>query len=110
HEGVKIATDVVAPGQVTDSPALRLAAEARRRQREAENLILADPFVQAMMRDFGGTIVPGSLKADAGLATTHHLTSAAPTPIQTIPIHSHKEDHVQQRTTRRPDEAGPGHA
>lgn len=65
HEGVKIATDVVAPGQVTDSPALRLAAEARRRQREAENLILADPFVQAMMRDFGGTIVPGSLKADA---------------------------------------------
>ena len=65
HAGATIATDVVAPGQVTDSPALRLAVEALRRQREAESLILADPFVQAMVRDFGGTIVPGSLKADA---------------------------------------------
>lgn len=65
HEGVKITAEVVAPGQVTDSPALRLAAEAQRRQREAESLILEDPFVQQMMRDFGGKIVPGSLRADA---------------------------------------------
>src|SRR5690606_36191436 len=62
HAGVKIAVDVVEAGQVTDSPALRQAAEAQRRQREAEGLILDDPFVQAMMRDFGGKIVPGSLK------------------------------------------------
>ncbi|MFP5467935.1 MAG: DNA polymerase III subunit gamma/tau [Gammaproteobacteria bacterium] len=51
-------------GPVTDSPALRLAAAAQRRQQEAERLILDDPFVQAMMRDFGGKIVPGTLKAD----------------------------------------------
>ncbi|HMN92381.1 MAG TPA: DNA polymerase III subunit gamma/tau [Hydrogenophaga sp.] len=49
-------------GPVSDSPALRAAAESRRRQDEAERLILADPFVQTMMRDFGGKIVPGSLR------------------------------------------------
>jgi DNA polymerase-3 subunit gamma/tau len=54
---------VLEPGEVSDSPARRNTAEAERRQREAEQQILADPFVQTMMRDFGGTIVPGSLKA-----------------------------------------------
>ncbi|MBX3611450.1 MAG: DNA polymerase III subunit gamma/tau [Hydrogenophaga sp.] len=54
---------LVEAGAVSDSPARRNAAEAERRQREAEQQILADPFVQTMMRDFGGTIVPGSLKA-----------------------------------------------
>jgi DNA polymerase-3 subunit gamma/tau len=49
-------------GPVSDSPAMRAAAESRRRQDEAERLILADPFVQAMMRDFGGKIVPGTLR------------------------------------------------
>lgn len=53
---------VVESGTVVDSPARRNAAEAERRQREAEQQILADPFVQTVMRDFGGTIVPGSLK------------------------------------------------
>ena len=50
-------------GPVNDSPALRVAAAAARRQREAEAQILSDPFVQTMMRDFGGKIVPGTLKA-----------------------------------------------
>ena len=49
-------------GSVSDSPARRLAAQAARRQQEAEAHILRDPFVQAMMRDFGGKIVPGTLK------------------------------------------------
>lgn len=49
-------------GPVSDSPARRNAVEAERRQREAEQQVLADPFVQSMMRDFGGTIVPGTLK------------------------------------------------
>lgn len=49
-------------GSVSDSPARRLAAQAARRQQEAEAHILGDPFVQAMMRDFGGKIVPGTLK------------------------------------------------
>ncbi|MEZ5663209.1 MAG: DNA polymerase III subunit gamma/tau [Burkholderiaceae bacterium] len=51
-------------GPVNDSPALRAAAQARRRQAEAEKLILADPFVQDMMRDFGGKIVPGTLRPE----------------------------------------------
>ncbi len=49
-------------GMVTDSPARRNAAAAAERQRAAEELILGDPFVQDMMRDFGAKIVPGSIK------------------------------------------------
>ena len=58
--GVRLVVEI---GSVTDSPARRLAAEATRRQRDAEARIMSDPFVQAMMRDFGGKIVPGTLKA-----------------------------------------------
>jgi DNA polymerase-3 subunit gamma/tau len=50
-------------GPVEDSVSMRHAAEASRRQREAEQIIRDDPFVQQMMRDFGGKIVPGTLKA-----------------------------------------------
>ena len=60
--GVELAIEV---GPVRDSPARRLAAAASARQREAERLILDDPFVQSMVRDFGGKIVPGTLKASA---------------------------------------------
>jgi DNA polymerase-3 subunit gamma/tau len=49
-------------GGVTDSPALRNAAAAAEKQRAAEEIIRADPFVQDMMRDFGAKIVPGSIK------------------------------------------------
>ncbi|MFM8609712.1 MAG: DNA polymerase III subunit gamma/tau [Burkholderiaceae bacterium] len=47
---------------VSDSPARRIAAANAERQRAAEHIILDDPFVQAMMRDYGATIVPGSIK------------------------------------------------
>lgn len=57
---VRLAVEI---GPVSDSASLRLAAEANRRQREAERIIHEDPMVQAMMRDFGGRIVPGSLRA-----------------------------------------------
>lgn len=50
-------------GPVRDSAAMRLMAEGARQQVEAERIIMDDPFVQAMMRDFGGRIVPGTLKA-----------------------------------------------
>ncbi|MDP3834302.1 MAG: DNA polymerase III subunit gamma/tau, partial [Hydrogenophaga sp.] len=60
--GVRLVVEI---GSVSDSPARRLAAEAARRQREAEAQILGDPFVQSMIRDFGGKIVPGTLKATA---------------------------------------------
>jgi DNA polymerase-3 subunit gamma/tau len=49
-------------GAITDSPARRLAAAAEEKQKAAEAIILADPFVQSMMRDFGAKIVPGSIK------------------------------------------------
>jgi DNA polymerase III subunit gamma/tau len=49
-------------GTVADSPARRNAAAAAQQQRAAEAVILADPFVQDMMRDFGAKIVPGSVK------------------------------------------------
>jgi len=49
-------------GPVTDSPARRTAAAQARQQRAAEEVIRNDPFVQAMMRDFGAKIVPGSIK------------------------------------------------
>ncbi|WP_332740675.1 DNA polymerase III subunit gamma/tau [Hydrogenophaga sp.] len=54
---------VVEIGTVIDSPSRRLALEAERLQRQAEAQIMGDPFVQTMMRDFGGRIVPGTLKA-----------------------------------------------
>ncbi len=59
---VELALEV---GPVKDSPARRLALAAERLQREAERLMLDDPFVQSMMRDFGGKIVPGTLKPTA---------------------------------------------
>jgi DNA polymerase III subunit gamma/tau len=39
-----------------------LSPAAAQLQRAAEAVILADPFVQDMMRDFGAKIVPGSVK------------------------------------------------
>ena len=53
---------VVEIGRVTDSPGRRQAAASAERQQAAEKIILEDPFVQAMMRDFGAKIVPGSIK------------------------------------------------
>ena len=56
---VKLGVEV---GAITDSPARRNAAAAQARQQAAEDIILKDPFVQDMLRDFGGKIVPGSIK------------------------------------------------
>ena len=56
---VKLSVEV---GMVTDSPARRNAAAMLARQKAAEDIILKDPFVQDMLRDFGGRIVPGSIK------------------------------------------------
>jgi DNA polymerase III subunit gamma/tau len=49
-------------GRVTDSPAKRNAAAAAAKQEAAEALILSDPYVQTLMRDFGAKIVPGSIQ------------------------------------------------
>ncbi len=66
---VKLAVEI---GAVTDSPARRNAAAAAERQRAAEAIILNDPFVQEMMRDFGAKIVPGSIKPVAMPATPNN--------------------------------------
>jgi DNA polymerase III subunit gamma/tau len=49
-------------GPVVDSPAKRLAVAAVAKMVAAEELIQSDPLVQAMMRDFGARIVPGSIQ------------------------------------------------
>ena len=49
-------------GRVSDSPARRNAVAAAQAQWLAEKIVLADPFVQHVMRDFGAKIVPGSVK------------------------------------------------
>jgi len=56
---VRLRTEV---GPVADSPSRRNAIAAAQRMKAAEALLLADPFVQDMMRDFGAKIVPGSIK------------------------------------------------
>jgi DNA polymerase III subunit gamma/tau len=53
----------VEAGPVSDSPSRRNAAAQVRRQREAEESIQNDPFVQDMIRNWGAKIVPGSVKA-----------------------------------------------
>ena len=53
---------VVEIGRITDCPARRNTAASEEKQRAAEKLIQDDPFVQAMVRDFGARIVPGTIK------------------------------------------------
>jgi len=49
-------------GPVSDSPAMRIAAAQAERMAQAEATILNDPWVQSLMRDYGATLVPGSLQ------------------------------------------------
>lgn len=49
-------------GVVIDSPARRNAAAAAERQRMAEDIVMNDPYVQSLVRDYGAKIVPGSIK------------------------------------------------
>ena len=49
-------------GPVSDTPARRVADAARQRMQQAEQTLLNDPYVQHLMQDFGGKIVPGTLK------------------------------------------------
>ena len=56
---IKLVVDV---GPVTDTPARRNTAAQLERQQQAEALIHTDPFVQDMVRNWGGKVVPGSIK------------------------------------------------
>ena len=59
HGDVKLHIEI---GPVTDSPAKRLAVLAAAKMVAAQELIQSDPLVQAMVRDFGARIVPGSIQ------------------------------------------------
>jgi DNA polymerase-3 subunit gamma/tau len=57
------AVDVrVSVGPARRTAAVLEAAARAERQREAEREIGADPFVQSLIRDFGASIVPGSVR------------------------------------------------
>jgi DNA polymerase-3 subunit gamma/tau len=56
---VRVSTQIGAVRQTANAQAL---AERAARQREAEQTLQSDPFVQTLMREFGATIVPGSIK------------------------------------------------
>ncbi len=49
-------------GPVTHTASIHLAAEHARWLEEAHKKVLADPYVQTLMREFGAHIVPGSIK------------------------------------------------
>ena len=56
---IRLAVEV---GPITDSPARRNTAAQLERQRQAEEIIHTDPFVQDMMLNWGAKVVPGSIK------------------------------------------------
>ncbi|NQW94557.1 MAG: DNA polymerase III subunit gamma/tau, partial [Polaromonas sp.] len=66
---------VVEIGPVLDTPVRRNQALANERQARAEALINNDPFVQDMVRNWGGKVVPGSIK---------HSVYAVAEPAKTI--------------------------
>ncbi|GAB3549124.1 DNA polymerase III subunit gamma/tau [Noviherbaspirillum agri] len=55
----RVTTEIGAVEQTANAQAV---AEREARQRKAEEDMQRDPFVQAMMREFNATIVPGSIK------------------------------------------------
>jgi len=56
---IRLQTDI---GAVQHTANVKLIAEREERQRKAEETMHGDPFVQTLMREFGATIVPGSIK------------------------------------------------
>jgi DNA polymerase-3 subunit gamma/tau len=56
---VRVTTEIGAVEQTANAAAV---ADREARLRQAEENLQRDPFVQAMMREFGATIVPGSIK------------------------------------------------
>lgn len=56
---VRIVTEI---GAVTHTAYAKIQAEEALRLRQAEQTVHGDPFVQTMMREFGATVVPGSIK------------------------------------------------
>jgi DNA polymerase-3 subunit gamma/tau len=66
---------LVEVGPVADTPARRNTAAQTERQRQAEEMIENDPFVQDMVRQWGARVVPGSIRP---LASADASVSAKP--------------------------------
>ncbi len=67
---------MVEVGPISDSPARRNLEAQQQRQRQAEDIIHNDPFVQSMMRNWGAKIGPisvGLLGSDTNFAAVHGL-------------------------------------
>jgi len=61
--GGPVQLNIVA-GETGEATSHAVAQAARKsRQQAAEQAVQADPFVQALAQDFGGTVVPGSVQA-----------------------------------------------
>ncbi|RJG01712.1 DNA polymerase III subunit gamma/tau [Noviherbaspirillum sedimenti] len=56
---VRVTTEI---GAVEQTASAAAQAERAERQRQAEETMQGDPFVQTLMREFGATIVPGSIR------------------------------------------------
>ena len=59
--GRKIRLEFTVAGSV-NTPAKQVAQEKAFAQSNAENAIESDDFVQALINDFGATIIPNSIK------------------------------------------------
>ncbi|EJL93321.1 DNA polymerase III, subunit gamma/tau [Herbaspirillum sp. CF444] len=58
-KSVRVETEI---GLVAHTANAKAEADRADRQREAEKTVQNDPFVQVMMREFGASIVPGSIR------------------------------------------------
>ena len=61
HLGKNVHLDTEIGATTVTAHAADVAEEAQR-QRQAEQTVQEDPFVQTLMREFGATIVPGSVR------------------------------------------------
>jgi len=60
-QGLRLEIEVGATGDATAHAVAQIERAAR--QQAAEDAVAADPFVQALRADFGGRVVPGSVRA-----------------------------------------------
>lgn len=67
---IRISTEI---GAVKHTASAQAQADRAERQREAEEIVQSDPFVQTLIREFGATIVPGSIKPIQSAQTTQTI-------------------------------------
>ncbi|HSC79565.1 MAG TPA: DNA polymerase III subunit gamma/tau [Chitinolyticbacter sp.] len=62
HYGRDISVNVTLGEAIGDTPAAIATRERQARQSAAEDAIQNDPFIQSMVRDFGATVVPDTIR------------------------------------------------